>query len=81
MYQIGFIEVLRQTNVVGGLKMMQRSMKLLDEECPRPNSPNLWWIAQAMLDGYINNALRPIRCWFGFPSSTYTGKSRKRTSA
>lgn len=58
MYQIGFIEVLRQTNVVGGLKMMQRSMKLLDEECPRPNSPNLWWIAQAMLDGYINNALK-----------------------
>ncbi|TQV75124.1 hypothetical protein FLL45_09305 [Aliikangiella marina] len=58
MYQIGFIEVLRQTNVVGGLKMMQRAMKLLDEECPRPNSPNLWWIAQAMLDGYVHNALK-----------------------
>ena len=58
MYQIGFIEVLRQTNVIGGLKMMQRSMTLLDEECPRPNSPNLWWIAQAMLDGYIHNALK-----------------------
>ena len=58
MYQIGFIEVLRQTNIVGGLKMMQRSMRNLDKECKRPNSPNLWWIAEAMLDGFVENALK-----------------------
>ena len=57
MYQIGLIEVLRQTNVIGGLKMMQRAIKSLDGECPRPQSPNLWWIAMAMLDGFIQESL------------------------
>ncbi len=57
MYQIGLIEVLRQTNLIGGLKMMQRAMQKLDDECPRPNTPNLWWIAQGLLDGFIENSL------------------------
>jgi hypothetical protein len=52
MYQIGLIEVLRQTNLNGGLSMMKKSLAKLDEECPRPTSPNLWWIAQAMMDAY-----------------------------
>ncbi|MET1255744.1 hypothetical protein [Aliikangiella maris] len=57
MYQAGLIEVLRQTNLIGGLKMMQRAIHKLDSECPRPNSPNLWWIAGAMLDGIIEGTL------------------------
>lgn len=57
MYHIGLIEVLRQTNVAGGLRMMQRAIKSLDGECPRPHSPNLWWIGIAMLDGFIHESL------------------------
>ena len=57
MYQIGLIEVLRQTNLLGGLKMMQKSLDKLDEECLRPSSPNLWYIAHGMLEGYIDNQL------------------------
>ncbi|WP_444994989.1 hypothetical protein [Aliikangiella sp. IMCC44359] len=57
MYQAGLIEVLRQTNLIGGLKMMQRAIHKLDLECPRPNSPNLWWIAGAMLDAIIEGSL------------------------
>ncbi|MGX5173083.1 hypothetical protein ACUR5C_03540 [Aliikangiella sp. IMCC44653] len=57
MYQIGLIEVLRQTNLIGGLRMMQKALTKLDQECPRPNFPNTWWIAEAMLDGYIEGTL------------------------
>jgi hypothetical protein len=57
MYQIGLIEVLRQTNLNGGLSMMKKSLVKLDDECPRPASPNLWWIAQALMDGYIEQGL------------------------
>ena len=58
MYQFGLIEVLRQTNLTGGLKIMQRAMHNLDIACPRPQSPNLWWIAEAMFDGFIEDNLR-----------------------
>ena len=61
MYQVGLIEVLRQTNLLGGLRMMQKAIHKLDLECPRPNSPNLWWIAESMLDGYIENRLSLTR--------------------
>ncbi len=57
LYQIGLIEVLRQTNLPGGLRMMQKAMQKLDNECVLPSSPNLWWIAEAMLEGYIQNGL------------------------
>ncbi len=57
MYQIGLIEVIRQTNLVGGLKMMQKAIGKLDEECPRPHSPNLWWITIALLQAYADNTL------------------------
>mgnify|MGYP005812853693 CR=1 FL=1 len=57
MYQIGLIEVLRQTNLSGGLKMMKKAMEKLDNECPRPISPNLWWIAQSLLDAFVSQAL------------------------
>ncbi|TQV89698.1 hypothetical protein [Aliikangiella coralliicola] len=61
MYQVGLIEVLRQTNLNGGLRMMQKALRKLDLECPRPNSPNLWWIAEVMLDGYIEEKLALTR--------------------
>jgi len=54
MYQIGLIEVIRQTNIEGGLKMMQRALQKLDDECIRTDSPNLWWIAQGLIDCYID---------------------------
>ncbi|WP_196140262.1 hypothetical protein [Aliikangiella sp. G2MR2-5] len=57
MYQIGLIEVIRQTNLSGGLKMMQKAIDKLDNECPRPNSPNLWWIASGLLQAYIDETL------------------------
>lgn len=57
MYQIGLIEVVRNTNLSGGLRMMKKAMGKLDEECVRPQSPNLWWIAQGMLDGFIEKEL------------------------
>jgi hypothetical protein len=57
-YQIGLIEVLRQTNITGGLKMMQKSMHKLDLECARARCPNLWWIAQVMMDGFIEQKIR-----------------------
>lgn len=58
MYQIGLIEVLRQTNLIGGLKMMRNSIQKLDKECQPPQSPNLWWITQTLLDNFIDGNLR-----------------------
>ena len=57
MYQIGLIEVIRQTNISGGLKMMQTALMKLDERCPRPSSPNLWWIARVLLYSFIDDNL------------------------
>lgn len=57
MYQIGLIEVLRQTNVSGGLKMMQKSMVKLNDECKSLSCPDLWWIAQSLLEGFIEHNL------------------------
>ncbi|WP_444997726.1 hypothetical protein [Aliikangiella sp. IMCC44359] len=58
MYQIGLIEVLRQTNLIGGLEMMKKALNKLDEDCLLPKCPNLWWIAESMLDGFIANTLQ-----------------------
>ena len=57
MFQIGLIEVIRNTNRSGGLNMMQKALQKLDDECPRPNSPNLWWIGSTMLEGFISQQL------------------------
>ncbi len=57
MYQIGLIEVLRRTNKVGGLKMMQKALEKLDDRCPRPSSPNLWWLAGVLLDCFVEESL------------------------
>ncbi|MCW8876005.1 MAG: hypothetical protein OQK51_03015 [Kangiellaceae bacterium] len=61
MYQIGLIEVLRKTNLTGGLRMMQKALVKLDKECPRPHSPNLWWIAEAMIQCFIDEKLAMTR--------------------
>lgn len=58
MYQIGLIEVLRQTNLVGGLRMMKNAIQKLDKECRPPQSPNLWWITEALLDNFVSGSLR-----------------------
>ncbi|MET1257179.1 hypothetical protein [Aliikangiella maris] len=58
MYQIGLIEVIRQTNLDGGLTMMKKSLHKLDKDCVLPKSPNLWWIAQASIDGFVEKKLR-----------------------
>ncbi|MCO7225111.1 hypothetical protein [Pleionea sp. CnH1-48] len=57
MYQIGLIEVIRRTNVPGGLNMMGRALKRLDEQCGCSNSPNLFWIAIGVIEGYVNGGL------------------------
>ena len=63
MYQIGLIETLRQTNVNGGLVMMNRALGRLDAKCGSPNSPNLWWVAQGAIHGFIQGGLllSPVR--------------------
>lgn len=58
MYQIGLIEVIRKTNIKGGLKMMQNALVKLDNKCPRPSSPNLWWIAKTLFHCFIDNKLQ-----------------------
>jgi hypothetical protein len=57
MYQIGLIEVLRKTNIPGGLRMMKKAMGKLDNQCIRAQSPNLWWVAQGLLDAFISKDL------------------------
>jgi len=57
MYQIGLIEVLRKTNLSGGLRMMKKAMAKLDDQCIRAHSPNLWWVAQGMLEAFISEDL------------------------
>jgi hypothetical protein len=57
MYQIGLIEVIRQTNKTGGLKMMQKALYKLDVRCPRPSSPNLWWLAKTLMNSLIDDSL------------------------
>ncbi|MBV1909677.1 MAG: hypothetical protein KUG78_10175 [Kangiellaceae bacterium] len=52
MYQIGLIEVIRQTNIRGGFRMMRNALQKLDEKCARPSSPNLWWIANALITSF-----------------------------
>lgn len=57
MYQIGLIEVIRQTNKAGGLKMMRKALEKLDQRCPRPSSPNLWWLAGVLMVCFIDESL------------------------
>ncbi|MDH5433787.1 MAG: hypothetical protein OEY19_07565 [Gammaproteobacteria bacterium] len=57
MYQMGLIEVLRQTNIGGGLKIMQKAVNKLDKDHLIYDAPNLWWIAQGMLDAFISQEL------------------------
>lgn len=58
MYHIGLIEVLRQTNVVGGLKMMQNAMEKLDKECQPPLCPDIWWLSSALIESFANKKLK-----------------------
>ncbi|TQV76703.1 hypothetical protein FLL45_01715 [Aliikangiella marina] len=58
MYQIGLIEVLRRTNVSGGLKMMQNALAKLDNECRPPLYPDIWWIASALVDSLASKNLK-----------------------
>ncbi len=57
MFQMGLIEVIRKTNMSGGLNMMARALNRLDEQCGSPSAPNLWWIAQGVIEGIQNGGL------------------------
>lgn len=57
MYQIGLIEVIRQTNKKGGLKMMRKALEKLDQRCSRPSSPNLWWLADILMNCFVDGSL------------------------
>ncbi|NVJ51687.1 MAG: hypothetical protein HWE11_14955 [Gammaproteobacteria bacterium] len=57
MYQMGLIEILRKTNISGGLAMMVRALKKLDRQCGCPSAPNLWWIASGAIEGFNNGGL------------------------
>ena len=57
MFQIGFIEVIKETNQASGFVMMQRALGRLDEQCGNPYAANLWWIAQAAIDGFLTGGL------------------------
>lgn len=57
MYQMGLIEVIRKTNVEGGLSMIARALLRLDNQCGSPNAPNLWWIARGALEAFQSGGL------------------------
>jgi hypothetical protein len=57
MYQMGLIEVIRKTNIHGGLSMMARALKKLEQQCGSPMAPNLWWIALGAVEGFQNGGL------------------------
>ncbi|MEE4246549.1 MAG: hypothetical protein V2I33_14160 [Kangiellaceae bacterium] len=57
MYQVGLIEVIRKTNIHGGLGMMLRALERLDKQCGSPLSSNLWWIASGVLIGFDKGGL------------------------
>ncbi len=57
MFQMGLIEIIRKTNVHGGLGMMARALSKLDNQCGSPNSPNLWWIAQGVVEAFLNGGV------------------------
>lgn len=63
MFQMGLIEIIRKTNVSGGLGMMSRALLKLDKQCGCPSAPNLWWIAAGAIEGFQNGGLivRPDR--------------------
>ncbi len=57
MYQMGLIEIIRKTNITGGLSMMARALKKLEQQCGCPLSPNLWWIAIGAVEGFQTGGL------------------------
>ncbi len=61
IYQMGLIEVLTQSNLAGGLKMMRKALVKLDSDFPRLHSPNLWWIGQGLLDAFLSKNLKLSR--------------------
>lgn len=57
MYQMGLIEIIRKTNINGGLSMMSRALQKLEQQCGSPLSPNLWWIAIGAVEGFQSGGL------------------------
>jgi len=57
MYQMGLIEIIRKTNVSGGLAMMGRALSKLDRQCGCPSAPNLWWIAGGAIEAFHSGGL------------------------
>ncbi|WP_144392193.1 hypothetical protein [Pleionea sediminis] len=57
MFQMGMIEIIRKTNIPGGLSMMLRATKRFDKQCGSPNAPNMWWIAAGAIEGFHDGGL------------------------
>lgn len=57
MFQIGLIEVILGSNLKGGCRMMRRSVSRMHQDFNGHSMPDLWVVAQSMLDGFINGGL------------------------
>jgi len=58
MFQIGLIEVIRRSNVIGGFKMMRRSLLRVDEKYSEHSLPDMWTAALCMVEGYLSGGLK-----------------------
>jgi hypothetical protein len=57
MFQVGLIEVIRRSNLVGGFKMMRRSLLRVHTDYSGHSLPDIWIIAQSMIEGYLTGGL------------------------
>jgi len=58
MFQVGLIEVIRRSNVLGGFKMMKRSLIRVDEKYSGHSLPDMWTAALCMVEGYLSGGLK-----------------------
>ncbi len=57
MFQVGLIEVIRRANLKGGFKMMRQSVLRVHADFNGHSIPDMWIIAQSMLEGYLTGGM------------------------
>ena len=57
MFQVGLIEVIRRSNLLGGLRMMRRSLQRVHADFSGHSLPDMWIIANCMIEAYLTGGL------------------------
>ncbi len=57
MFQVGLIEVIRRSNLLGGFRMMRKSLQRVHADFGGHSLPDMWIIAQSMIEGYLTGGL------------------------